>query len=102
MTADREPDDCGPPGWRERFREGVAARDAERERQRLAERSRDAKCVTCGAAFVSLRAPNYRWPKTCSAYCQLVKLDHFIAVLQARRAVVAELEAAERRRRQRR
>jgi hypothetical protein len=50
-------------------------------------------CRSCGETFTSIRAPNLRWPRTCSLPCRLAGLDRLIGALQARRAALAaELE----------
>ncbi len=51
---------------------------------------RVAECVVCGDSFVALRAPNLRWPRTCSLSCQVTSIDNFIAALSKRRETLLE------------
>ena len=47
-------------------------------------------CSGCDRAFGAKRAANGRWPRTCSARCQVAALDRMIEALQERRAALAE------------
>lgn len=58
--------------------------------------TRTKTCSTCGAPFQATKAPNGKWPATCSPQCRLAALDRLIGVLtKNRHALATRIEAGE-------
>ena len=57
--------------------------------------TRTKNCSTCSRPFEATKAPNGKWPATCSPRCRLAAIDRLIETLtKNRRALVASIEKA--------